>query len=141
MNEEYIKKLEEDNKRLEETLARYVARYGDTPPEPFKIKTDEDNGFLTNVSSNMKITSFAPSNAFLAHSANGNMIAVNDKGIEFKSNNITFDCQNVISTIESDTIKELKELKKLLEISQRKPKPKFKRYCRVALKKLKRKFK
>ena len=47
----------------------------------------------------------------------------------------------VISTIESETLKQIKEVRKLLEVTRRKPKPKFKRYCRVILKKLKRKFK
>jgi hypothetical protein len=32
MNEEYIKKLEADNKRLEETLAEYIDRYGELKP-------------------------------------------------------------------------------------------------------------
>lgn len=148
--EQYIKKLEDENKKLSEELKKYEDKFGPLNPPPITSVGYSDNSFnVANFSGNplplagtrgMPINTNLQPNSFIACSPNGNMLTINDSGISVKANNITWDAQSVISTIESDAVKEIKELKKILEVSQRKPKPRFKRYCRFVLKKIKRKI-
>jgi hypothetical protein len=139
MNEEYIKKLEDVNKRLEEALGKYIDRYGELKPI-VEFPTNPNDTVAFGPLSGISMSNVAQSHTFVAQSPNGNMITINDSGIVFKGN-VTFDCPSVNSTVESEALKQIKEVKIMLQVANRKPKPRFKRYCRVALKKLKRKFK
>jgi hypothetical protein len=155
MNDDYIKKLEEENKRLEETLGKYIDRYGEIKPyqKPDVIVGPIEDTFgslvggvitagpIYGVSSN-GITSMNNNiTTFSATSPNGNSISVSDGGITIKSNNINIDCESITSSKESETSKQLKVIKSMLEqIARMKPKPIFKRYCRVTFKRLKRKI-
>jgi hypothetical protein len=123
MNDEYIKKLEDQNKLLEETLSKYKEKFGELEPTKLSpVWIDNDN-------------------IFSAQSANGNFLTINDNGIGFKANNITIDAQSIVSTVESEALKEIRQIKKFLENTYRKPKPRLKRYCKFLIRKFKRKFK
>lgn len=155
---EYTKKLEESNKTLEATLARYIDKYGELKEEPpMKAYDDksgewmvgEISGSLGSLNHTTLNGCIAQGTPFLTSNANAQFSVVNTgpETITFTAPNIKFDSDTItLGRNVDDAMKMAIDgvHKKLDDIQKRfyaKPKPRFKRYCRVTLKKLKRIFK
>jgi len=132
MNEEYIKKLEADNKRLEETLGKYIDRFGALTP-PFEAKESDTVTFgsLNGSFVSGQLTGIAQNVSFNA-----------GEDVTFKCNNTIVGATGFLSKEYFDEwhktfSKQQAELRALL-----KPKQSWiLRYLRVKFKKIKRKFK
>ena len=89
MNEEYIKKLEEDNKRLEETLVKYIDRYGELKPivlPPVEVKPSDTVTFGKLSGMNVNVAQMTPSNIFQVKSQNGNICYIYNRERNIKTN-------------------------------------------------------
>lgn len=129
---EYIKKLEDENQKLQETVSLYQSRYGDI------YET------IANEESKRKLI-LEPTSEIVT----GQLVSGTLKGGDlFSFNNVGVSIGNIIQSSDvkvwqpqEDSKKLQKELNELKNIIVNKNKPFYKRYFRVIIRKMKRKFK
>lgn len=144
MNEEYIKKLEESNKLLEETLSKYKDRYGELNPIVAFQNPSEDVVF----GSLPLAGGVAQMNGNNVATFSGNVVASSFSIKNYTDDTITITRENIVTKdyvndVFSESLKKLsKEIQVISTILNKKPKAsKYVRYIRVIMKKIKRKFK
>jgi predicted nucleic acid-binding Zn-ribbon protein len=124
---EYITKLEEENKKLQETNSLYQERYGDI----YETIEKEKNKVFENLKESDFSTATLNGNLFTANSGN---VAISSGFIVQSSDINVWQPQDDAKKIQ----KEISDLKNII-INQRKPF--YKRKIRVIMRKIKRKFK
>jgi hypothetical protein len=135
MNEEYIKKLEEENQKLQETNALYQARYGD-----IRETLEKETKVVTINTSEDFVTTFGGS--VNMSQVNGNTLTANSIGVSsgYVIRQDTDALSGMVWRPQDDTktiLQKLNELKCTIHKQQR---PHFKRWIHCSLRKIKRKF-